>query len=211
VHRVVGTSGGLRELHVAWRDGWFSFEEGPLSSRLLAERLAGIEAAATPGHISDIGLAAPTWLARVGARLERGFVLVIDYGHPAADLYGARRARGSLLAYRDHGVHDAVLEAVGRQDLTAHVDVTALERAAASAGLRPAGATSQARFLTALGLGEMLADLGRRPDVPVSTYVEARASVARLLDPRHLGAFRVLAWSHGVEGDEPLPGFAQDG
>jgi SAM-dependent MidA family methyltransferase len=133
---------------------------------------------------------------------------VIDYGHPAAELYGPRRPAGTLLAYRDHEVRDDVLNAFGRQDLTAHVDLTALDRAAEVAGLRSAGATTQASFLAALGLGEMLADLGREPDIATSTYVEARASVARLIDPRHLGAFRVLAWSRGVDGDEPPPGFS---
>ena len=207
VHRVVGSADGLRELHVTWRDGWFAFEEGPLSAPDLARHLADVGVALEPLAIADVCLAAPAWVAGVAGRLDRGVVLVIDYGHPAAELYGPRRPAGTLLAYRGHRVSDDVLDAVGRQDLTAHVDLTALESAAARSGLRAVGSTTQARFLVALGLGGMLAELGRQPGMDAATYAEARASVARLLDPRHLGSFRVLAWGRGVAGDEPLPGF----
>jgi SAM-dependent MidA family methyltransferase len=101
---------------------------------------------------------------------------------------------GSLLTYRGHAVGDDPFEAVGLTDLTAHVDLTALDRAATRAGLEPAGRASLARFLAELGLGELLSELGRRPEADPAAYVEARAAVARLLDPRHLGAFVATAW-----------------
>jgi SAM-dependent MidA family methyltransferase len=101
---------------------------------------------------------------------------------------------GSLLTYHRHILADDPFAAVGHTDITAHVDLTTLRRAAVEAGLTPLGETTQARFLVALGLGDLLADLGREATTDLDTYVQARAAVARLLDPRHLGAFVVLAW-----------------
>jgi SAM-dependent MidA family methyltransferase len=134
---------------------------------------------------------------------------VVDYGHDAAELYGPRRLAGSLLTYRGHEVGDDPFAAVGHSDLTAHVDITALERAAEAAGLVLIGSATQGPFLARLGLGDMLAELGRRPDTKPAAYLEARASVARLLDPRQLGGFRVLAWARPADdGSVPvLPGF----
>jgi SAM-dependent MidA family methyltransferase len=117
---------------------------------------------------------------------------------------------GSLMTYRQHAVGVDPFDAVGRCDLTAHVDLTALERAAREAGLVPVGSTTQGPFLARLGLGQMLYELGRQPDTEPQAYLEARASVARLLDPRQLGGFRVLAWARpAADGSVPaLPGFA---
>ena len=142
-----------------------------------------------------------------GTLREGGLLLVIDYGHEAAELYGPRRMAGSLLTYREHAVADDPFVAVGRSDITAHVDVSALRRAADDAGLAHLGQTTQARFLVGLGLGELLAALGREPATGLSEYVDARSAVARFLDPRHLGAFAVLAWGRDVPPGPPLPGF----
>ena len=134
-----------------------------------------------------------------------GTLLVVDYGHDAAELYSPRRMAGSLLTYRAHQVADDPFDAVGHTDITAHVDLTALERAAIASELVPSGRTTQGRFLAQLGLGELLSDLGRDPATDAAAYLEARGAVARLLDPRHLGAFAVLAWqSASATDDRPL-------
>jgi SAM-dependent MidA family methyltransferase len=126
--------------------------------------------------------------------LGRGQLLVIDYGMDAAELYGPRRMAGTLVTYAGHRAGDDPFAAVGRQDITAHVDLTAIDRAARTAGLRPTLATRQADFLVTLGLGDLLVELGRDPGTTLEEYAAARSSVVRLLDPRHLGAFRVHAW-----------------
>jgi SAM-dependent MidA family methyltransferase len=106
-------------------------------------------------------------------------------------------------------VADDPFTAVGRTDITAHVDITALQRAAAGSGMALIGATTQAHFLVELGLGDMLSELGQDPGTTPRDYVAARAAVARLLDPRHLGGFQVLAWTRpdASRADTPLPGF----
>ena len=210
VHRLVQQE-RLWEAFVGWENGWFSEILAEPSTPELAARLAADSVELRPGQRAEVCLDAPRWLGTVAARLvPGGVVLVIDYGHDAAELYGPRRMAGTLLTYRGHEVGDDPFEAVGRTDLTAHVDITALERAAEDAGLVLIGSATQGPFLARLGLGELLAELGRRPGTDPAVYMEARASVARLLDPRQLGGFRVLAWARPADdGSVPLlPGFS---
>jgi SAM-dependent MidA family methyltransferase len=207
VHRL-RQAGGLHEAWVGWQDGWFSEILAETSDAALEAHLvaAGIEL--HEGQRAEICLAAPRWVTEVAGTLsEGGLLLVTDYGHEAAELYGPRRMAGSLLTYREHAVADDPFVAVGRSDITAHVDVSALRRAADDAGLAQLGQTTQARFLAGLGLGELLAALGRDPTTGLPAYVDARSAVARFLDPRHLGAFAVLAWGRDVPPGPPLPGF----
>jgi len=209
VHRVI-QDGGLREIFVAWRDGWFTEVLDEPSSPELAAYLLADDVVLSEGQRGEICLAASDWLAQTARTLhDDGRLLVIDYGHDAAELFGPRRMAGTLLTYRGHEVGDDPFAAVGHTDITSHVDVSALERAADSAGLEQVGSTDQARFLASLGLGELLADLGRAASTDPGDYLEARSAVARLLDPRHLGGFRVLAWGRRgpASASAALPGF----
>lgn len=208
VHRVVMRGGTLLERYVVWRYGAFEEEEAEPSTPRLAEMLAldGVELA--DGQAADLGLAAVEWVERLGRELEQGMALVIDYGHPAAELYGPRRMAGTLMTYRRHEVGDDPFADVGLRDITAHVDVTAVDRGARSSGLDALGQTTQAAFTAALGMGELLSALGRNSSTDAQTYLLARSAVARLLDPRYLGGFRVLAWGRGLAADPPLRGFA---
>jgi SAM-dependent MidA family methyltransferase len=141
------------------------------------------------------------------AGLDRGVVLLIDYGHPAAELYDpGRRAAGTLAAYLRHQVHDDPYRAIGRQDLTAHVDVTAVERAAVAAGLVHLGTTTQARFLDGLGAGEILVGYQEGPAATLQAYLEARASLVRMIDPAAMGGFRVMAFGRGLPETTGLRG-----
>jgi SAM-dependent MidA family methyltransferase len=159
-----------------------------------------------PGQVAEVCIALDGWVAAATAPLERGELLVIDYGHPAADLY--RPDRGSTLrAYHRHRVHADPFVAVGRQDLTAHVDLTALERAAARAGLEPVGRTTQARFLADLGAGDLLVALQSDPAVALPAYLEAKSALVRMLDPRATGGFAVLGFGRGIPPGAPLRGF----
>lgn len=158
VHRVVGTSQGPREIHVAVRDGRLIEEVLPLSSEGVARFLDEAHLVLEEGQEVDLNLAAPCWLSWVLRLLKRGYVLIVDYGHEAKDLYHPSRRRGTLLAYHGHRLHEDFLLRPGEQDLTAHLDLTALRRAAEKAGARWLGAVSQARFLLSLGALEFLQD-----------------------------------------------------
>jgi SAM-dependent MidA family methyltransferase len=208
VHRVAQRDGVLLERFVGW-DGGFREVDGEPSTPALAARLKREGVSLADGQVAEIGLEASAWVGSAAADLELGALIVMDYGHPAPELYGARRMAGTLMTYQGHRAGSDPFEAVGLQDITAHVDLTAIEDAALEAGLQRLGHASQARFLVRLGLGELLSDVGRDPATDPDAYMAARSSVARLLDPRHLGGFHVLSYGRGVAADPPLRGFGE--
>ena len=208
VHRVVQRGDHLRELLVDWRDGRFIELEADPSTPALAKRLASEGIELGEGQRAEICLALDGWVEAAARGLGRGVLLLIDYGHPAAELYGPRRMAGTLRAYVNHRVHDDVFANVGRQDLTAHVDLTAVERAATRAGLDPLGVTTQAEFLVGLGVGEMLTSVQADRSTTLESYLELRSALGRLLDPAATGAFRVMAATRDMPANTELRGFA---
>lgn len=214
VHLVEVREGRPREIHVGIGcDGAFEAVPGELSGPAVAERLAALQAAGielVEGQRLELRPAVGPWADEVGRRLAAGVVLVLDYGAPAADLYGPRRRAGTLMTYRDHvadGLPDAPFHDVGERDLTAHVDTTALAAALAAAGLDLLGETTQAELLVGCGLEELLQRAqGSAPTTAAA--LELRSSVLRLLDPRHLGGFRAVLAGRGIPAGAPLRGLA---
>ena len=213
VHRVQMVRGELRELFVTWDEaaGRFSEGVGEPSTPALAERFVAERIELAEGAQAEIGLEIGPWLGDATSRIERGYAVVIDYGRPAAELYGPDRAGGTLRAYSGQRAHDDPFVAVGRQDLTAHVDFSAVERAAAAREWRTVGLTSQARYLLGAGLEEILRGRQADPGLDAPAYLALRASVMRLLDPRALGDFRVLVLGRGVPADVVLGGVTGPG
>jgi SAM-dependent MidA family methyltransferase len=212
VHLVEGAADGqLLERFVALApaaqpDPAFGFETGEPSSPGLAARLRGEGITLLPGQRAEICLAIDEWVASATAPLERGELLLIDYGYQAGELYAPSRG-STLRAYHRHRVHGDPLVAIGRQDLTAHVDLTAVERAAAAAGLEAPARATQARFLERLGAGDLLVGLQSDAATTIESYIEARSALLRMLDPRATGAFAVLAFGRGLPAGVPIRGF----
>ena len=172
VHRVVGrpgTAGGIAELLVAVDDaGAFVAHEGPPSTPRLAERLAAEGVTLADGQVTEICLALDDWLAGATRHLATGVVVLVDYADEPAALHDpARRPTGTLRAFAAHAVGADPFRHVGRQDLTATVDLAAVRAAAARAGLEPLGETTQAELIATLGTGGPDAGVppprGRRP------------------------------------------------
>jgi SAM-dependent MidA family methyltransferase len=208
VHRVEGSAQGLLERYVTLdANDELATELGEPSTPALAARLEAERIHLEPGQPAEICLVLDDWLAAAVAPLERGIVVLIDYGAPAAELYAP--ARGSTLrAYHRHRVHDDPFVAIGRQDLTAHVDLTAVERAAAATGLELLGRTTQAELLAGLGIGELVVDLQSRPDTTLESYLAAKSAVVRMLDPRATGRFAVLRFGRELPSMPPLLGLS---
>ncbi len=209
VHRVVVRDGMLLELFVVGPDqrlgerdgdgaGAFAEDAAPPSTPDLAARLADDRVELAEGQVAEICLGLEPWLADAAARLDRGYVLAIDYGYEAAELYGPRRLAGTLLGYRGHEVAEDPFAAPGEVDLTAHVDFTAVQRLAAGHGFRTVSLTTQSEFLVAAGLEEELRALQAAPALELGDYLRARSGIVRLLDPRHMGRFRVLTLARGT-------------
>ena len=211
-HRVVRRGRSIREVRVAiGPDGGFVDLEGDPTTPALQARLDadGIELA--DGQRAEICLALDGWVGAAAAGIGRGVLLIIDYGHPARDLYDpTRRAAGTLATYLAHRVGDDPYRAVGRQDVTTHVDMTAVERAAMSAGLTPLGATSQSAFLNRLGAGELLVAEQTRPGASLADYLETRSALVRMIDPSAMGRFRVAAFGRDLDPGTRPAGFDDD-
>ncbi len=210
VHVVEVRQGRLLEVHVAMApDGGFMEVLHEPSTPAIAGRLAALAVVGVTlaeGQRAELCLALDAWADEVGRRLGQGIVVVIDYGAPALDLYGARRQAGTLMTYRRHtadGSPGAPFGDVGERDITAHVDTTTLIRLLAARDIAPLAETTLARYLVGCGLEDLL----RREQAALtdmSAGLLLRSSVARLLDPRHLGAFRVIVSGRGLS-DPSLP------
>lgn len=199
VHRFVRREdGGLGELWVALdRHGAFVWHLGELSAPDLAERCGLRPDELAPGQIADL---APGWrplLRALASKLDRGLLVTCDYGYERRRLLDPRvRRAGTLACYRAHTVHRDPFRDLGRQDLTAHVDWTALAEEGEAAGLATVALAPQALWLTALGLFDDLQDA----DLPT------RLAAATLLDPEGMGSdLQVLVQARGIDGGRILP------
>ena len=160
VHRFRIGSDGLEEGFVTTGRRGLAAAWAPVRSAGLAPAVRAIEAACgelPEGYGSEINLRLAPWLAAAGAALERGALLLVDYGYAAAEYYHPDRREGTLLCHYRHRVHGDPLRWPGLQDVTASVDFTAVARAGEAAGLALAGYTTQAAFLLGTGLDRWLA------------------------------------------------------
>jgi SAM-dependent MidA family methyltransferase len=208
VHRVTRQGGRLVERFVDWDEAGSRLVElpGEPSTPALAARLAADGVELGNGQLGEICLDIEPWLAGVSQSLERGLVLVIDYGHPAPVLYDPARVGGSLRAYAGQRAHADPFVAIGRQDLTAHVDLTALEALARAVGLDVLGQVSQAELLVGCGLEELLDRIRSNPATTMEEWLAARSAIARLLDPAALGGFPAVLLGRGLNPEPPLFG-----
>src|SRR5919199_276624 len=179
-----------------------------------------LSGAYSEGYRTEVNLAALDWLKTVANRLQRGFLLTIDYGYFADRYYQPARHQGTLQCYYQHRHHDDPYLYVGQQDITAHVNFTALEHQGELCGLRKVGFTQQGLFLMALGLGDRIAALSSTDNArgqaiakaqDVMTIMRRREALHQLMDPMGLGGFGVLVQSKNLTAQEEqhsLKGFS---
>ena len=154
VHRVVEMDGRLKEIYVGYDDAGFMDIRGELSSDGLNDYLEKIGIKLEQGQKAEINLKALDWIKSIGALLERGFVITIDYGLPARELFRHNR-NGNLLCYYMHTMNNNPFHQIGYQDITAKVDFTSLAATGRDAGLEVTGFTTQFYFFMGIGaLGE---------------------------------------------------------
>ena len=207
VHRVILEDGKLQEIFVGSDGVNFSEVQMPLSTCAISEYFTAQEIALVEGQQAEAGLESSDWISEIGRRLARGFVLTIDYGHEAADLFDVRHMAGTVLAYARHRASEDFYAAPGQQDLTAHVNFTALRLWGARAGLDTLGMVSQTAFLLALGQGNEFADL-YDDDMDETERVRARLKLKTLIFPEGMGErFQVLIQQKGTVGSK-LTGLA---
>jgi SAM-dependent MidA family methyltransferase len=198
VHRVLQREGELQEIFVACRGDSFADLLMPLSTCAVAEYFSAQQIQLMEGQQAEAALEACDWIIEVGRRLDRGFVLTVDYGHEAAELFGTHHRAGTVLAYAHHRASEEFYEAPGRQDLTAHANFTALRQWGQRTGLEALGLVSQTAFLLALGHRNEFADLYEE-GMGESQRVRARLQLKTLIFPEGMGErFQVLIQQKGV-------------
>jgi len=187
--RIVETE--PKEVYVDCQAGRFCERVGPLSTPTLKEHLHRLDLSLPEGYLMEVNLEALAWMQGVARVLGRGFVITIDYGHTARDLYHPDRRRGTLLCYYHHRVSEDPYARVGLQDMTAHVDFTSLASVGEQEGLQVTGFTNQLSFLMGLGAEQLLESL----EVGSAEF----HSVVQLLRPEGMGrTFKVLIQHKGV-------------
>ncbi len=199
VHQIRLEQGRLQEVYIAVAASGALVETlAEPSTPALAARFAelGIELAA--GQTAEINLQLDGWAGEIAAALDTGFVLTIDYGRTAAELYDSRlRPRGTLTTYYRHTQTDAPLQRIGRQDITAQVDFTSVVNAGRRAGLTPLGFTHQEQLLRNLGFDRFRRQLTALP-LARAELTANRAGLLALVNPDGMGNFKALVQGKGV-------------
>lgn len=202
VHALAWTEAGVRERGVCVNEGQLAWSERPATGAVL-EAARAIEVA--PRYESEIGLVGQAWIGTAARALERGALLIIDYGFPAHEYFHPQRAAGTLMCHYRHHAHADPFHLPGLQDITAHLDFSALAAAGQDAGLELLGYTSQAAFLVNCGITDLLE---ASDPADVRRHAPLAAEANRLLSPAEMGElFKVLALGRGI--DTPLRGMAQ--
>jgi len=209
VHVVEWREGEIFECGVSLEGGRFVWSERSFSGgELLRQAQALPPAAFVSGSVpyrSEINLAAQGFVRSLGQMLERGLVLMLDYGFSASEYYHPQRSQGTLMCHYRHYAHADPFFLPGLQDITAHVDFSAIARAGIEAGLDLHGYASQANFLINCGLTDLLARIS--PDDPAA-YLPVVAQAQKLVSPAEMGElFKAIALGKGMSA--PLPGFGR--
>jgi len=223
VHLVAWHEDGIYERGVSCEDGAFRWSERKLTEGELFDAAAKL--APTPrsgrgqaltlprnagegkesGMVSEIDLVARGFIASLADMLEKGVILMLDYGFGESEYYHPQRNTGTLMCHTRHHAHDNPFYLPGLQDITAHVDFTAIATTGIAHGLNFLGYTSQAHFLLNCGITDLLAET---PPEQASAYLPLSSQAQKLLNPAEMGElFKVIALGKGI--DAPLIGFAR--
>lgn len=213
VHWVEVQSGELWEVYVTASthpDRVFSEVLGEPSTPALSDYFQELQLPLTAyesGYRTEVNLAARDWIHTVCDRIHRGYLITIDYGYSAQRYYSPRRQQGTLQCYCQHAHHSDPLYKVGEQDITAHVNFTAIEQWGKAVGVETLGFIEQALFLMALGLGDRIAALSQETaqDQMATAFcqdlaprLQRRQFLHSLIDPFGMGNFGVLLQSKGL-------------
>jgi SAM-dependent MidA family methyltransferase len=198
VHRVVMENGKLREIYVDAADDEIIERTMPVSTRDVDEYFRRQQVELGEGQRAEAGLRASAWIEHIGRILDRGFVLTIDYGREARELYDQHHMSGTMLAYWQHRASEDFYRAPGEQDLTAHANFTALDSWGAKSGLVRTGLTSQTNFLLSLAREFHFADL-KVEGAGEAGQVRSRLQFKSLIFPEGMGeTFQVMVQHKGI-------------
>ena len=202
VHQIVLAHRELKEVYVIQLNGQFQEQLEKPSDPRIPDYFSFMEITLQEGQRAEVNLRALDWMEKVGRCLKKGFVLTIDYGYLAEELYAPQRHHGTLLCYFQHRTSGNPYERLGEQDITSHVNFTSLIKKGEEEGLRFTGLVPQYQFLIGVGILEEVESLGR--EMPEIDAFQLRLSLKHLIEPEvGMGeVFKVLVQHKGI--DKPL-------
>lgn len=201
------TENDINEVYVVWEDDKFEFQLKSSFDARLISRVKDIESELdiilNPGYISEINFSAEDWIKSIAEWLDKGVIILVDYGFPRHEYYHEQRNQGTLMCHYRHRTHPDAFVYPGLQDITAHVDFTAMADAALEANMKVIGYTNQVSFLMGASLLE-LAELESGADV--QQQMEVASQIKKLTLPHEMGElFKVIGFSKNC--DISLPAF----
>ena len=202
------TDNDINEVNVVWLDDKFSFQLKSSFDERLVHRVKNIEdendVEFNSGYISEINFAAEDWIKSIAESLQQGIIILIDYGFPRHEYYHAQRSQGTLMCHYRHRTHPDAFVYPGLQDITAHVDFTAMADAALEADLKVIGYTNQVSFLMGAGLLELAAL--NEEGISLKQQMEMASQIKKLTLPHEMGElFKVIGFSKNC--NVSLPAF----
>lgn len=201
---LVEKKNGIQEIYVGFDGNEFYETPGDISEEEIEKYLAPYIGQLTEGYRTEVNLKAKEWLLSIVSALEEGFVFTIDYGYTGAEFYSEDRARGTFLCYHGHQTNEDPYHHVGEQDMTAHVDFSALKNWGEEYGLKTIGFCPQGTFLIALGIDQEIERISKES----SDYLFELARIKKLFMPQGMGeSHRVMIQYNGVR-DIRLRGFS---
>jgi SAM-dependent MidA family methyltransferase len=210
VHRFAIQGGRVKEVFVTSARGNLTEVLDEPSSPRIEERLTSLGLSLTEGYRGEVNLAMEDWTGQLAQALDRGFILTIDYGQLATDLYSHQNHQGTLVCYHRHVVSLDPYQHIGHQDMTCQVDFTSLMRLGDRHGLATVGYALQRQFLTNLGFSSCL-DALQTQGLSAARTALSRMAMMTLVDPNEYGDFKVLAQAKGHGLGIALLGFARQG
>ena len=208
VHRFAIQGGRVKEVFVTLSGGDLTEVLDEPATPGIEKRLTSLGLSLPEGYRGEVNLGIEDWTSQLAMALDRGFVLTIDYGELANDLYSLQNAQGTLMCYRRHLAGGDPYQHIGQQDITCLVDFTSLRQAGERHGLATVGYSLQSRFLTNLGFYPLRDAAPPRGQSAARTELN-RIAMMTLVDPKEYGDFKALAQAKGVELGAELLGFRE--
>ncbi len=206
VHRLRVEKDAIEEIFVDWQNNAFIEVLKPPSSPELAAYLDRLGLSFNKPVELEINLQSLNWIKSAGQALSRGFILTIDYGYSASDLYTPQRPKGTFLCYHKHKTNENPYEHIGEQDMTAHIDFTSVAHQGERVGLKTIGFTDQMHFLMGLGIAQSMEAPGKKMFESESARNDFLA-MKQLMDPAGMGRiFKVLVHEKNIDGETLLDG-----
>lgn len=154
VHKVIMKGKELQEVYVDHKKDFTEILKP--AEENLKEYFGQLHVGLSNDHCTEVNLEAIEWLTNIASSMHKGFILTVDYGFPSSELYQYHRRTGTIVCYHKHTVNDHLYDNIGKQDITAHVNFSALDLWGIKAGLSNCGFTTQSQFLSGLGIAEHL-------------------------------------------------------